>query len=126
MVENASTKRKYAVKRITCHSIEDQKNAMREIEITRSIQHPNIVEIIEHAINGNADIVVNTTSQIYMLLPYFANGSLHDHLTYRAKQKDFMAEDQVLRLFLGICEGLKALHEAKPTPLAHRDLKTGM
>lgn len=28
-------------------------------------------------------------------------------------------------MFLQICEGVKAFHEAKPEPLAHRDLKTG-
>lgn len=35
-----------------------------------------------------------------------------------------MPEIQALQIFLGVCEGVKALHEAKPEPLAHRDLKT--
>lgn len=35
-----------------------------------------------------------------------------------------MPEGHVLQIFLGICEGLKAFHEAQPEPLAHRDLKT--
>lgn len=35
-----------------------------------------------------------------------------------------MPEGLVLQIFLGICEGLKAFHEAQPEPLAHRDLKT--
>lgn len=30
----------------------------------------------------------------------------------------------ILNIFLQICEGVKAFHEAKPNPLAHRDLKT--
>lgn len=30
----------------------------------------------------------------------------------------------IFNIFLQICEGLKAFHEAKPEPLAHRDLKT--
>jgi len=30
----------------------------------------------------------------------------------------------ILNMFLQICEGVKAFHEAKPLPLAHRDLKT--
>lgn len=30
----------------------------------------------------------------------------------------------ILNIFLQICEGVKAFHEAKPEPLAHRDLKT--
>lgn len=124
-MENSSTKRKYALKRITCHSIEDQKIALREIELTRSIKHPNIVEIIDFELKGDADIVINTISHVYILFPLFKHGSLQDHLNMRAKAKDHMAESQVLQIFVGICEGVKALHEAKPEPLAHRDLKTG-
>lgn len=30
----------------------------------------------------------------------------------------------ILSMFLEICEGIKVFHEAKPEPLAHRDLKT--
>lgn len=59
------------------------------------------------------------------MLPYFRNGSLHDHLTVRAKNRNFFSEQQVLEIFLGICDGVKAFHEVKPEPLAHRDLKTG-
>lgn len=125
LVENATTKRKYALKRITCHSIEDQKIALREVELTRTIRHPNVVEIIDFELKGDADIVINTTSNVNILFPFFKNGSLQDHLNMRAKTKDYMAESQVLQIFVGICEGVKALHEAKPEPLAHRDLKTG-
>lgn len=124
-MESSATKRKFALKRITCHSIEDQNIAMREVELTRSVKHPNIVEIIDYELKGDADIVINTMSHMYVLFPFFKHGSLHDHLNMRAKQDDHMSESQVLQIFVGICEGLKALHEAKPEPLAHRDLKTG-
>lgn len=125
LVESATTKRKYALKRITCHSIDDQKIALREVELTRSIKHSNVIEIIAFELKGDADIVINTISHVYILFPYFKNGSLLDHLNMRSKANDHMAESQVLQIFVGICEGLKALHEAKPEPLAHRDLKTG-
>jgi len=35
-----------------------------------------------------------------------------------------MNASEMLNMFLHICEGVKAFHEAKPEPLAHRDLKT--
>lgn len=35
-----------------------------------------------------------------------------------------MSPIDILNIFLHICEGVKAFHEAKPEPLAHRDLKT--
>lgn len=125
LVESATTKRKYALKRISCHSTDDQRIAVREIELTRTIKHPNVVEIMDWKLEGDADIVVNAISHVYILLPYYKNGSLQDHLNLRAKSNDHMSEEQVLQIFVGICEGLKALHEAKPEPLAHRDLKTG-
>lgn len=112
------------MKRITCHSIEDEIIAKREIEITGLVKHENLIHIIDSIINGSADIVINTTSEVLMVLPYFKNGSLHDHLNLRSRNGDYMEETQVLQMFIGICEGLKALHEAKPDPIAHRDLKT--
>lgn len=106
--------------------MDDQKIAVREIELTRTIKHSNVVEIVDWKLEGDADIVVNAISHVYILLPYYKNGSLQDHLNLRAKINDHMSEEQVLQIFVGICEGLKALHEAKPEPLAHRDLKTGL
>lgn len=79
---------------------------------------------MELLVSGTADIVINTTSQAFLLLPYFKNGSLHDQLVCRSHNGDYMGEVQILHIFLGICEGVKAMHEASPAPLAHRDLKT--
>lgn len=45
-------------------------------------------------------------------------------LERRGKMSDYMDPREILEMFLQICEGLKAFHEAKPEPLAHRDLKT--
>lgn len=73
---------------------------------------------------GSADIVLNTTSQIYIVLPYYKNGTILDQLNVRARSKDHMPATHVLQIFLGICEGLKAFHECKPDALAHRDLKS--
>lgn len=46
LVEQASTKKKYALKRIKCHSIEDEKVASNEISYCRKLKHPNIIELI--------------------------------------------------------------------------------
>jgi serine/threonine kinase 16 len=35
-----------------------------------------------------------------------------------------MRSIEIINIFLQICEGIKAFHEAKPEALAHRDLKT--
>lgn len=124
MAENTTTKRQYALKRITCHSKEDETIALREVEIGKLIKHRNVIEVIDYELDGMADIVLNTTSQINIVLPYLRRGSLHDQLFVRSKTRHFMSEGQILQLFLGICEGVKAFHEMQPDPLAHRDLKT--
>ena len=124
LVQNNTTKKKYALKRITCHSIEDESVALKEIEVCRQINHPNVIKLVDHVQKGSADIVLNTNSKIFMVLPYYKNGSLYDHLLMRAKRNDHMPESEVVNIFLGVCEGLKSFHEAKPFPLAHRDLKT--
>ena len=40
LVEDSRTNKKYAMKKITCHSTEDQNLATKEVEITRSLEHP--------------------------------------------------------------------------------------
>lgn len=121
---NAATRRSYAIKRITCHSIEDQNIALREIENCRKIDSEHVIRVVDYELQGQADIVINTTSTLFIVLPYYKHGSLSDHLQLRARKQDHMPEAQILQIFLGVCEGLRAIHEAKPVPLAHRDLKT--
>ncbi|XP_030374152.1 serine/threonine-protein kinase 16 [Scaptodrosophila lebanonensis] len=124
LAQNADTRRSYAIKRITCHSIDDQNIALREIENCRKIESEHVIKVFDYELKGQADIVINTTSTLYIVLPYYKHGSLADHLQMRARKLDHMPEAQILQIFLGICEGVKAIHEAKPVPLAHRDLKT--
>lgn len=59
-----------------------------------------------------------------MVLPYYNRGTLHDYLGLKSLSKDYISTKEVLRIFLGICDGVKYLHNFKPEPLAHRDLKT--
>ncbi|XP_022908829.1 serine/threonine-protein kinase 16 [Onthophagus taurus] len=124
LVQNVHTKKLYALKKITCHSIEDQKIALQEIDYYKKLKHPNLIELIDSTFKGSADIVVNVTSVVYMVLPYLKKGSLHDYLGLKSLSKDHVNVKEVLRIFNQICEGVKFIHEAKPEPLAHRDIKT--
>lgn len=124
LVQNEHTKKKYALKRVKCHSKEDEKIAMKEIEIHRKIHHINVIELLDSDIKGQADIVINAVSEVYMLLPYYRRGTLQHHLDLKGIRKDHWNEHELLTMFLGICEGVRAFHEATPEPLAHRDLKT--
>ncbi|XP_003708300.1 serine/threonine-protein kinase 16 [Megachile rotundata] len=124
LVEDASTRKKYAIKKIICHGLEDQRLAAKEIEYHNLVKHPNVIECIDFTYKGTADPIVNSTSEALMVLPYYHRGTIANELERRARNKDYMSTIDILNIFLQICEGVKAFHEAKPEPLAHRDLKT--
>ncbi|KAL1115805.1 hypothetical protein AAG570_006095 [Ranatra chinensis] len=125
LVEHSRTRKRYAVKRIVCHGREDQKVALQEVEYHKVINHPNVIPCMESSVSGSPDPVLNTTSEVLLLLPYYSRGTLAYELEVRSKMRHHLEQSEVLRMFLQICEGVKAFHEAKPVPLAHRDLKPG-
>jgi len=122
LVEDSRTGKKYAMKKITCHSTEDQNLAMREVEITRGFDHPNIVKVIGTATTGTADIVHNTTSQVVIVFPLYTMGSLHQELERRQLTNSPLPEGRLLSIFASICAAVKEMHTSSP-PLAHRDIK---
>ena len=73
LVEDTRSGKKFAIKRITCHSIEDQNLARNEIDITRRLgHHPNIVSLVGAELHGNADIVHNITSEAILVFPFYS------------------------------------------------------
>lgn len=112
----------YAVKSIICHSKEDERIAMQEVEYYRALKHPNLVECIDAALVGSC-VGARSVSEVRILLPYYKRGTLQDELTMRAKTNTYMPEERILKLFRQMCEGIQAIHCAKPFPLAHRDVK---
>jgi len=122
LVEDTMTGKRYAMKKITCHSTEDQNLATREVEITRSLDHPNIVKVIGTATTGTADIVHNTTSQVVIVFPLYIMGTLQDELERRQLTNSPLPEARLLSIFSSICAAVKELHSSSP-PLAHRDIK---
>lgn len=122
LVECKNNKKIYAMKRMTCHSIADQQKVQREIDYLKKIRHPNIMELHDSYFKGSADIVVNTTSEAFLVLPYYPRGTLHDNLQSRAIEKHHMDVTEIFRIFSSVCDAVQYLHE--PQPLAHRDLKT--
>lgn len=113
----------YALKRIPCHTRESERDAMREAELYKSFDHPNLVRCVDSALVQCHDLSKPFSSEALILLPYFRRGTLQDELTMRARSRDHMAETRLLELFLGMCQGVQAIHSAMPIALAHRDLK---
>lgn len=124
LVENSTTHKLYALKSINCHSIDDETIALREVENCNRLQSDYLYKIVDYELKGVADIVTDTTSTLYIVTHYYQLGSLAEHLQARSRKLDYMPEEQLIQMFLSICEGVRCIHEAKPVPLVHRDLKT--
>jgi len=122
LIEDTRSGKKYAMKRITCHSTEDQNLATKEVEITRSLDHPNIVKVVGVSTSGTADIVHNTTSQVLIVFPFYQLGTLHDELYRRQLANSPLPQARLLSIFSSICLAVHQLHHSTP-PLSHRDIK---
>lgn len=126
LVEEATSHKVYALKRLTCHSKEEEKLALQEIEVMRTIHHPYLVPLVGHSVLkvGHHSKMVDIVSEVFIIMPLYPRGSLQDKIVALAKKSERMQETELWRLFLGICQGVGALHSHNP-PYAHRDLKPG-
>ncbi|XP_034418675.1 testis-specific serine/threonine-protein kinase 6 [Cyclopterus lumpus] len=80
----------------------------RELEIIRSLDHPNIVKTL--------DIFESRTSKVYVVMEFCEKGDLLKHITVNGA----LPEHSVCRLFTQLCNGVQYLHNRD---VAHRDLK---
>jgi tRNA A-37 threonylcarbamoyl transferase component Bud32 len=101
------TNAEYAVKHGKVESSRDFKFAMREIDILRSVDHPNIVQYHQHFLEGN---------NLYLVLAYCEGEDLWDRL----KGKDHFSEKETALLMQQVLRAVFYLHE---NLIVHRDLK---
>lgn len=90
-----------------------QKQFQQEIEVLSSIRHPNLV------------LLVGACPEFGCLIyEYMENGSLEDRL-FRKDNTPPIPWQTRFRIAAEIATGLNFLHQSKPQPLVHRDLKPG-
>ena len=74
LIEDARTHKDYALKRITCHSKEEERLALQEVELMKTFQHPNIIPLKESTVikvnqySKHLDIV----SEVLIVMPYYS------------------------------------------------------
>ncbi|KAM0827699.1 hypothetical protein ACQ4PT_068025 [Festuca glaucescens] len=83
----------------------------QEVSIHGKVRHPNIVTLL--------GACSESSKLVYELLP---NGSLEDFLSCSDKRRTLTWEIRV-RVIAEICSALIFLHENKPDPIFHGDLK---
>lgn len=52
LVESTTTRRKYALKRMTCHSKEDEEVVRQEINFMNTIDNKNVIRLIDFLFKG--------------------------------------------------------------------------
>ena len=94
--------------------------AMSEVEAYKLFQgHPNIISMVDFVVSTDSSRSAvsgfstdsDTQKTVYILLPYFRRGNLQDAINANLVNHTVFPEKQLLRLFLGVCRGLQALHE---------------
>ncbi|KAI3871081.1 hypothetical protein MKW92_039475 [Papaver armeniacum] len=110
IAEHALTGHKVAIKilnRRKIRSLEMEEKVRREIKILRLFMHPHIIRLYE---------VIETPSDIYVVMEYVKSGELYDYIA----EKGRLQEDEARNFFQQIISGVEYCHR---NMVVHRDLK---
>ncbi|CAF2114011.1 hypothetical protein Bca4012_096111 [Brassica carinata] len=102
-----------AVKILRADAAQGMSQFQQEIEVLSCIRHPNMVLLLGACPEGGC-----------LVYEFMANGSLEDRL-FRLGNSPPLSWQMRFRIAAEIGTGLLFLHQAKPEPLVHRDLKPG-
>ncbi|KAK4729185.1 hypothetical protein R3W88_022173 [Solanum pinnatisectum] len=102
-----------AVKVLRPDATHGRQQFQQEIEVLSCIRHPNMVLLLGACPEYGC-----------LVYEFMSNGSLDDRLFHRGKTPP-LSWQQRFRIASEIATGLLFLHQSKPEPLVHRDLKPG-
>lgn len=108
--EHQTTQQKVAIKIINKRKMEQMnmhEKIRREINILQFLKHPHVIRLYE---------LLDTPTDIFMVMEYVAGGELFDHIVHRLR----LREDEARRFFQQILSGVEYCHQCMVT---HRDLK---
>jgi len=104
------TEQKVAIKIINKRKMEQMnmhEKIRREINILQFLSHPHVIRLYE---------LIDTPSDIFMVMEYVQGGELFDHIVHKLRLK----EEEARRFFQQILAGVEYCHHMMVT---HRDLK---
>mmetsp|Transcript_15886 Transcript_15886/g.37471 ORF Transcript_15886/g.37471 Transcript_15886/m.37471 type:complete len:521 (-) Transcript_15886:77-1639(-) len=110
MAEHTPTKQKVAIKIINKGKMAQMnmhEKIRREIKILQFLRHPHVIRLYE---------LVDTPSDIFMVMEYVPGGELFDHIVHQLR----LREEEARRFFQQILSGVAYCHQSMVT---HRDLK---
>ncbi|XP_048633283.1 U-box domain-containing protein 34-like [Brassica napus] len=102
-----------AIKVLRPDAAQGRSQFQQEVEVLTCMRHPNMVLLLGACPEYGC-----------LVYEYMANGSLEDCL-FRRGNSPFLSWQLRFRIAAEIATGLHFLHQMKPEPLVHRDLKPG-
>ncbi|EMD31340.1 hypothetical protein CERSUDRAFT_119907 [Gelatoporia subvermispora B] len=109
LAQDEHSGRQFALKKIRCPGgREDVLQAMREVEAYRRFKHPNIIRILDSAVVQDPD---GEGQIVYLFLPLYKRGNLQDAINANTINGTHFAEAEMVRLFKGTCEAIRAMHD---------------
>ncbi|XP_057443557.1 SNF1-related protein kinase catalytic subunit alpha KIN10 [Lotus japonicus] len=110
IAEHVLTGDKVAIKilnRRNINNMELEEKALRGTNIIRSLSHPHIIQVYK---------VVETPTEVYVVMEHMKSGDLFDYIVERGR----LEEDEARNFFQQIISGVEHCHKNK---VVHRDLK---
>ncbi|KAJ0597544.1 putative protein kinase RLK-Pelle-DLSV family [Helianthus annuus] len=103
-----------AVKQLSTHSKQGNREFLNEIGVISCLQHPNLVKLHGCCIEGD---------QLLLVYEYLENNSLANALFDSSKSGLMLDWPTRFRICIGIARGLAFLHEESRIKIVHRDIK---
>lgn len=101
----------FNLNRIHHSSLDDDKN-ISEIEISKSLIHPNIISYVD-----NGELIFNDKKYAYLVLNFISG----ETLTESIRRKPFESIYDIKQIISAVLNGIKYLH-SQPEPIIHNDL----
>nr|XP_043619279.1 probable LRR receptor-like serine/threonine-protein kinase RFK1 isoform X2 [Erigeron canadensis] len=103
-----------AVKQLSSHSKQGNREFLNEIGVISCLQHPNLVKLHGCCIEGD---------QLLLVYEYLENNSLANALFDLGKTRLMLDWPTRFKISIGIARGLAFLHEESRIKIVHRDIK---
>ncbi len=113
---NNKNRKKFAMKKIIAHDIEELESFEKELELVYICDHSNVMKIYGISIN----ILDNTTFALYVLME-LALGDWNDEIKKHLDQRKNYKEDELINILKQLVSAL--LFMQNKMKIAHRDIK---
>ena len=73
LVQEVTSRRTYALKRITCHTMHDEEMALKEVEVMKEFHIINLVPLVVHSVMrvGYRSRTMDILSEVLIVMPLY-------------------------------------------------------